>query len=118
MGSCLIALLLAAGGQAAPPQAPTATPTPAPTPAPAPAQQIVGPPPPSDSAPMDLGTAIAGVVGRMLSVPRFEEHLEVRDRYQEALDAYLKSADIACGPKGGPDPTPYDDMNRVAGTSK
>jgi hypothetical protein len=110
MGPCLMALLLAVAGGQAPP-------SPAPTPSTAPAQ-LAGPPKPSDAIPMDLGTAIAGVVGRMLSVPRFEEHLEVRDRYQEALDAYLKSADIACGPRGGPDPTPYDDMNRVAGTSK
>ncbi len=114
MGSYVVALLLAALAPVSGAQEPPAAGSPKP--------EQAGPPPPpqaSDAQPfkVDLGTAIAEVVGRMLSTPHFQDHVEVRDRYQDALDAYLRSADIACGPRGGPEPSPYDDMNRVAGTS-
>ena len=105
----LLAALAPVGGAQEPPAAGS------------PKLEQAGPPPPPEASDaqlkVDLATATAEVVGRMLSTPHFQEHVEVRDRYQDALDAYLRSADIGCGPRGGPEPTPYDDMNRVAGTS-
>jgi hypothetical protein len=60
-----------------------------------------------------MDRAISGVVARMLAVPRFEEEVEVRDRYQEALDAHLRAAELGCrvtslGPPGD------DDLNRFS----
>src|SRR5215471_20951134 len=83
-----------------------------------PKPELAGPPAPEAQSKIDLGTAIAEVAGRMLATPRFQDQIEVHDQYQEALNAYLHSADINCGPRGGPAPTPYDDMDRVAGTSQ
>jgi hypothetical protein len=64
---------------------------------------------------IDLSTAISELVARMLETPRFEEHIEVRDRYQEALDAHLRAAELACGAtESGP---PSDgEMNRFRET--
>jgi hypothetical protein len=64
---------------------------------------------------IDLSTAISEVVARMLEAPRFEEHVEVRDHYQEALDVHLRAAELACGAtESGP---PSDgEMNRFRET--
>lgn len=59
----------------------------------------------------DVGKAIAEIVARMLATPRFEEHVEVRDRYQEALNSYLHASDLGCGATSS-GPPPYDEMNR------
>jgi hypothetical protein len=60
---------------------------------------------------VDIGKAIAEVVARMLATPRFEEHVEVRDRYQEALNSYLRASNLGCGATSSGAP-PYDEMNR------
>ena len=64
---------------------------------------------------VDIGKAIAEVAARMLATPRFEEHVEVRDRYQEALNSYLRAADLGCGATAA-GPPPYDEMNRFRET--
>jgi hypothetical protein len=112
MGPYVMALLLAARAPVCGAQEPQEAGSPKPKP------ELAGPPAPeTQPVTVDLGTAIAEVVGRMLATPHFQEHVEVRDRYQEALNAYLRSADMTCGPRGGPESSPYDDMNRVAGSS-
>jgi hypothetical protein len=59
----------------------------------------------------DVGKAIAEIVARLLAMPRFEEHVEVRDRYQGALNSYLHASDLGCGATSS-GPPPYDEMNR------
>ena len=83
--------------------------------APAPTAAPAGPAPPS--APpltIDMDRAISELVARMLAVPRFEEYVEVHDRYQEALDAYLSAVDLTCGATSS-GPPPQDEMNRFRG---
>lgn len=59
----------------------------------------------------DVGKAIAEIVGRVLAMPRYEEEIEVRDRYQEALNQYLQASDLGCGATSS-GPPPLDEMNR------
>jgi hypothetical protein len=46
---------------------------------------------------VDMGRAIAEAVARILATPRFEEQVEVRDTYQEALGRYFVATDLSCG---------------------
>lgn len=64
---------------------------------------------------VEIGKAVAEVVARMLAAPRFEEQVEVRDRYQEALDSYLRAANLDCGATASGPPS-YDEMNRFRET--
>jgi hypothetical protein len=66
---------------------------------------------PAEAVAIDADTAISKVLERMLAVPRFEEEVEVRDRYQEALDAYLTAAALECEAQtseGPPSPAELD----------
>jgi hypothetical protein len=66
---------------------------------------------PGEPAAIDVETATSKILTRMLAVPRFEEEVEVRDRYQEALDAYLAAAALECEPppsEGPPSPAELD----------
>jgi hypothetical protein len=63
---------------------------------------------------IEIGHAVAEAVAKMLATPRFEEQIEVRDRYQEALDAMLRSANLECGATSSGPPTP-DEMSRFDG---
>ena len=77
-----------------------------------------GPPARVPSAPQPLAInidrAISEVVARMLAIPRFEERIEVHDRYQDAIDAYLRGADLACGASASRPAAP-DQTRRVGG---
>jgi hypothetical protein len=112
MGLQTATLLLALSTQAAAPSTQAAPATPAATPTPKPDAK------PAAAAPakIDVGNGIADVAARMLATPRFEDQIEVRDRYQEALNAYLWSSDTSCS-TAAPQASPYDEMNRVAGTA-
>jgi hypothetical protein len=63
---------------------------------------------------INMDKAVSEVVARMLAIPRFEEHIEVRDQYQEALEAHLRAADLVCGATAS-GPPPQDEMNRFRG---
>ena len=86
------------------------------------AQETPGPPagPPAAAPPtvqpltINIDRAISEMVARMLAIPRFEEHVEVRDHYQEALDAHLRAADLGCGATASGPPA-QDEMNRFRG---
>ncbi len=110
MGTCAVLMLAAAVVAGSGPQQPEAA---------ADAKvQKPGPVPPVESGTplkIDIGKAIAEVVAKMLATPRFEEHVEIHDRYQAALNAYLGAADLSCGPSES-GPPPYDEMNRFRGT--
>lgn len=60
---------------------------------------------------IDMGRAIAEAVARMLATPRFEEQVEVRDTYQEALARYFAADRLSCGATES-GPPPQDEMNR------
>jgi hypothetical protein len=84
-------------------------------PAPAPPVRDAGaerPAPPAGS--LTVGHAVAEAVTKMLATPRFEEQVEVRDRYQEALDATLRAASLGCGATPSGPPTP-NEMSRFGG---
>jgi hypothetical protein len=66
---------------------------------------------------IDLDTAFSRVLARMPWTPRFEEEVEVRDRYQEALDAHLRAAELKCGATSSGPPGP-DEMNRHSANPK
>lgn len=71
-----------------------------PPPAPAPAPPSAAVPSVSEQEAhlkIDMGSLVARAVAQMLATPRFEEQVEVRDRFQESLDRYLGSGAIACG---------------------
>jgi hypothetical protein len=66
---------------------------------------------------LDLDTVTSAVLARMLAIPRFEEEVEVRDRYQEALDAHLRAAELECGATSSGPPRD-DEMNRFSANPK
>jgi hypothetical protein len=68
-------------------------------------------PSPEEPEEIDVDTAIVKVVERLLAVPRFEEEIEVRDPYQEALDAHLEAAELECRAPQPSSPGP-DELNR------
>ena len=73
--------------------------------------------PPRQPRPIGLDEAMSEVLARLLAIPRFEDTVEVRDRYQEALDRHLRAADLACevtssGPPGDAE------MNRFSANPK
>jgi hypothetical protein len=82
---------------------------------PAPSTRAGAPDPGAQPLKVDIGKAIAEVVARMLESPRFEAHVEVHDRYQEALDSHLRAEELACGATAS-GPPPYDEMARFRET--
>ncbi len=60
---------------------------------------------------------VAAVLRRKeaMSLPRFEEKLEIRDRFREALAEHLQGVDLACGAVSGV-PT-HKEMQQHRGTS-
>ena len=60
---------------------------------------------------IDMGRAIGEAVARMLATPRFEEQVEVRDTYQEALARYFAADRLSCGATES-GPPQQDEMNR------
>jgi hypothetical protein len=83
-------------------------------PTPAEPAEAASPAEPGGGEPLkiDLDRAISGVVARMLAIPRFEEEIEVRDRYQEALDAHLRAAALNCRATPKPGAPGPEELNR------
>jgi len=104
MRQLIVFLICVASGTIATAQEAAAPPAGPPAPAPPAAQPLT----------INIDRAISEVVARMLAVPRFEERIEVHDRYREAIDAYLRSADLACGASASRPPA-QDEMRRVGG---
>ena len=65
-----------------------------------------------------MDSAIVGVVGRLLAIPRFEEQVDVRDRYQEALDAHLQAAELGCRETTSSGPPSQDELSRYGANPK
>jgi hypothetical protein len=99
----MIAVPAEARAQAAPAKADTApAPSPAPTPSPAPPRLR-----------LDVDRHVEDVLRRNQEsgLPRFEDRIEVTEREQEALEALLRGAELACSPSSsGPPPT--SELNR------
>jgi hypothetical protein len=104
--AALISSLIAATALA---QEPPASP-PAP-PASGPSGRAAAPAPPAAPPKPDYGRAVAEAVARILATPRFEEQVEVRDTYQEALGRYFAEAELTCGTTES-GPPPEDELNR------
>lgn len=87
------------------------------TPAPASPDETVGPAARSaDPLEMDVDEVTSGLIARMLAIPRFEDEIEVRDRYQEALGAHLRASQLECTarPNASPGPPSHDELNRYS----
>jgi hypothetical protein len=54
----------------------------------------------------------------MLATPRFEEEIEVRDRYQEALDAHLQAAVLRCQPPSSGPPPSHTELEQYGANPK
>lgn len=82
-------------------------------PAPAPSQPSTGsaPAPPTAPLKLDIGRAVAEAVARILATPRFEEQIEVRDTYQDALGRYFVASELGCGTTES-GPPQQDELNR------
>jgi hypothetical protein len=67
---------------------------------------------------IDIERHIAEAMARdpSLALPRFKEDIEVRDAYQDALDALVRGVDLECGPSGQGPPTRYE-MNPYRGAT-
>jgi hypothetical protein len=74
--------------------------------------------PPAEPVPIDVDTAISGILARMLAIPRFEEEVEVRDRYQEALDAYLAANALECEAPTSEGPPTAAELDRYGANPK
>ncbi len=73
---------------------------------------------PAEPAAIDVETATSKILTRMLAVPRFEEEVEVRDRYQEALDAYLTAAALECEAPPAEGPPSATELDRFSANPK
>jgi len=71
----------------------------------------VSPAEPTPHLKVDMGAIVAKAVAEILAAPRFEEQVEVRDRFQESLNRYLAPSGTACGATAS-GPPPPDEMNR------
>jgi len=82
---------------------------------PAPAERqppvVSSPAPPTPELKVDMGRIVAMAVAQILATPRFEEQVEVRDRFQDSLDRYLVATDVSCGATES-GPPPQDELNR------
>jgi hypothetical protein len=68
--------------------------------------------------PMDIDTAISGVLTGMMATPRFEEEVVVTDRFQEALNAHLEAAELGCEvARSGPPPS-HQELSRYSANPK
>jgi hypothetical protein len=74
--------------------------------------------PPAEPVAIDADTAISKILERMLVIPRFEEEIEVRDRYQEALDAYLAAAALECEAPTSEGPPSAAELDRYSANPK
>ncbi len=73
---------------------------------------------PAEPVPIDVDTAISRILAQRLAIPRFEEEVEVRDRYQEALDAYLAAAALECEPPPSEAPPTAAELDRYGANPK
>jgi hypothetical protein len=77
------------------------------------APQAVDPPP----LKLDIDKAVRDVLARQRAheLPHFEERIEVRDAYRDALEAHLHGAELECGASAWGPPTRYE-MNGYRGS--
>ena len=74
--------------------------------------------PPAEPVEVDVDTAISRILAQMLAIPRFEEEVEVRDRYQEALDEYLAATALECEPPPNEGPPTAAELDRYGANPK
>ena len=74
--------------------------------------------PPAEPVEIDVDTAISGILARMLAIPRFEEEVEVRDRYLEALDEFVAATALECEAPTSEAPPTAAELDRYGANPK
>jgi hypothetical protein len=76
------------------------------------------PPPETEPLKVDINQKIAELVAQILATPRFEEEIEVRDHFQEALDAHLHAAELQCGTTAAQSRSVHHELDRYGANPK